>query len=76
MDSSIGPGLRLFPWSMEHASTNEVEVRGPCPSPHALSDGHPMRMVPAKHRYLVGFSVLVHFDLWHLHTHLGPSGTL
>lgn len=69
-----GPELRLFLWSMQGKS--EVEVRGPCPSPRALSDGHSMRMVPAKHRDLAGCPILVHFDLWHLHAHIGPSGTV
>lgn len=69
-----GSELRLLLWSMQGKS--EVEVRGPCPSSRALSDGHSMGMVPAKHRDLVGSHILVHFDLWHLHAHMGPSGTV
>lgn len=72
--SSKGPELRFFLWSTQEKS--EVEVRGPCPSPHALSDGHSMGMVPAKHRDLAGCPILVHFDLWHLQADMGPSGTV
>lgn len=72
--SSKGPELRFFLWSTQEKS--EVEVRGPCPSPRALSDGHSMGMVPAKHRDLAGCPILVRFDLWHLQADMWPSGTV